>query len=108
MSALSTIAPALLTVEKIDWVRNSASFESLGLLFLEDILGSYVPKAIESSLLISEVRETDMVLLIPPQTNNEGWQTWFVAHWVPGEIRFPSFRHYLEYAFENMQTEASA
>ena len=106
LSALSGTAPALLAAEKVDWLKDSINSEMLNIL--KDYPGEDFSPAIESSLLISEIEETNMVLLIPPHPGNDQWQCWFVAHWIPGEMRFPSFRHYLEQVFQDLQTEAVA
>jgi hypothetical protein len=104
LGAMSSIAPALIGTEKIDWLKNSIDSEMLNIL--KEYPGEDFSCTIESSILISELKETDMVLLIPPYPGNDLWQCWFFAHWVPGEMRFPSFRHYLEQTFQNLQTEA--
>ena len=103
LSALSGTAPALLAVEKIAWLKDSIDSETLNIL--KNYPGEDFSRAIESSILISELKETDMVLLIPPHPGDDRWQCWFFAHWIPGEMRFPSFRHYLEQAFQNLQTK---
>lgn len=102
LSALSGTAPALLACEKIGWLKKSVDAELLNILdayYSED-----VSRAMESCILISEIEGTDMVLLLPPHASNDRWECWFFAHWVPGEIRYPSFRHFLEHEFQSLPT----
>lgn len=106
LSALSSTAPPLLDVGRIGWLRDAVDSATLDIL--KDYPGENLSEAIESSILVSELKESDMVLLVPPRPNEDQWQCWFLAHWVPGEIRYPSFRHYVEEVFQNSQTETVA
>jgi hypothetical protein len=100
-SALSSTAPPLLSVENIGWLKEKVDAQTLAIL--NQYPGDDLPQVLESSLLISEQIGTDMVLLIPPGKSSASWQCWFFAHWIPGEIRYPSFRHYFEEAFSRLK-----
>lgn len=103
-SALSPTAPALLPVEEIDFLRGVMDAEMLQIL--KDYPGEDMASAMESAILVSDKEAmTDLVLLIPPSKAHDSWQTWFFADWVPGEIRYPSFRHYFEQAYQQLQTD---
>src|SRR5262249_47517331 len=100
-SALSSATPPLLPVESIGWLKDKVDAEMMAIL--KEYPGDDLPQVLESSLLISELLETDMILLVPPADSSGTWQCWFFAHWVPGEIRYPSFRHYFEEAFARLK-----
>jgi len=103
-SALSSTAPPLLSVESIGPLKDKVDAQTLAIF--KEYPGDDLPQALESSLLISEQMETDMVLLIPPGKSSGSWQCWFFAHWIPGEIRYPSFRHYFEEAFARLKDQS--
>jgi hypothetical protein len=103
-SALSSTAPPLLSVQDIGWLKEKVDAQTLAIL--KEYPGDDLPQVLESCLLVSEQIETDMVLLIPPRTNSSSWQCWFFAHWIPGEIRYPSFRHYFEESFARSKDQS--
>jgi AraC-like DNA-binding protein len=105
-AALSSTTPALLPVEQIDYLRHILDAEILAIL--KEYPGDDMPAIMDSCIQVSERDAEELVLLIPPQAAGEAWQTWFFAHWVPGEIRYPSFRHYLEQVFQDLQASNSA
>jgi hypothetical protein len=49
-----------------------------------------------------------MIWLIPPAGESDGWQIWFFAAWIPGERRYPSFRHFIEHALQELERQAEA
>jgi hypothetical protein len=103
--ALSSTTPPLLSVENIGWLKDKVDAQIREIL--KEYPGDDLPQVLESSLLISEQIESDMVLLVPPGKSggNDLWQCWFFAHWVPGEMRYPSFRHYFEAGFARMKEQ---
>ncbi|OON66186.1 SMI1/KNR4 family protein [Hymenobacter sp. CRA2] len=62
---------------------------------------------VERALLASRVPAEQMLWLIPPAKSGDDWQTWFFAAWVPGEERYPSFRHYVEQRVQELEHGAS-
>jgi hypothetical protein len=94
LSPVASTSPRLLPIEEIDYLRHVADPEMFDIY--KGYPGDDMPAAIESCILASDRDAEEMVLLIPPLTAGAQWQTWFFAHWVPGEIRYPSFRHYME------------
>jgi cell wall assembly regulator SMI1 len=104
-SALSSTAPALLPVEEIDYLRAIVDAEMLD--SLKTYPGDDMPTVMDTCIQVSERDVAELVFLIPPQRVGEPWQTWFFAHWVPGEVRYPSFRHYLEQVFQDLQASNS-
>lgn len=104
--ALSSTVPALLPVEQIAYLRNVVDAEMLAIL--KTYPGDDMPTVMDTCIQVSERDAAELVLLIPPQADGDAWQTWFFAHWVPGEIRYPSFRHYLEQVFQEIQARDEA
>jgi hypothetical protein len=101
LSASSNIAPPLLSIENIGWYKQMEDKE------LYDITKTYldidkikergtIEPYTERAILISEIPNEDLVWLIPPDNRNTGWQTWSFSASTPGEIRYQSFRHYIE------------
>ena len=90
----------------MNWLKHLIDSETLDIL--KEYSGENVSSAIESSLLVSKLEGTEMVLLLPQHSGNDRWECWFFAHWVPGQVRYPTFRHYLEQTFQNLQTGAAA
>jgi hypothetical protein len=105
-AALSSTTPALLPVEQIDYLRHTVDAETMAIL--KEYPGDDIPAIMDSCFQASERDAEELVLLIPPQIAGAAWQTWFFAHWVPGEIRYPSFRHYFEQVFQDLQASNSA
>jgi cell wall assembly regulator SMI1 len=105
LAALSSAAPALLPVEAVDYLRNVV--DAAILQILKEYPGDDMPAAMDRCIQISDSAAEEVVVLIPPRAVDASWQTWFFAHWVPGEIRYPSFRHYLEQIFQALQAEAA-
>jgi len=101
-SAQSSTAPPLLSVENIGWLKDKVDAQIMEAFkeYPDD-----VPRVLDSSLLISEQTEADMVLLVPPGKSGDTWQCWFFAGWIPGEMRYPSFRHYFEDAFGQLKDQ---
>jgi len=56
-------------------------------------------------LLASDRAAGEMVLLVPPVGEDGRWETRFFASWVPGEVRYPSFRHYLEQQLQDLAAD---
>lgn len=86
-------APELVPIEQVDFLRNIYPPE-----FMEVLLEypADIPQHLEHSIKIgSEIESSEILLLIPLPANN--WACWFFAHWVPGEVRYPDFRAYLEH-----------
>lgn len=51
------------------------------------------PEYLESALEISEVGDAAVYLLNPRVVDAEGeWEAWFFADWLPGAVRYRSFR----------------
>lgn len=51
---------------------------------------------LSNAILISQYPDEQQVWLIPEDQAKTRWQTWFFAAWMPGETRYPGFRHYVE------------
>ena len=99
-------SPWRLPVEEIDYLRAIVDAEMLDIL--KTYPGDDMPTVMDTCIQVSERDAAELVFLIPPQRVGEPWQTWFFAHWVPGEVRYPSFRHYLEQVFQDLQASNSA
>jgi hypothetical protein len=99
-------APRLLPIEEIDRLRNVADPESFAID--KGYPGDDMASVMERCILGSDPEAEEMVLLIPPVQAPEPWQTWFFAHWVPGETRYPSFRHYMEQELQELRAQTDA
>jgi SMI1 / KNR4 family (SUKH-1) len=97
---LSGTITTLRAVSEIGWLadleRESVDAWLEGALsFTDDASDESAIRVIERTLLVGD--GDGYVLLIPEQMNPNGEMvTWFFAHWVPGEVPFPSFRAFLE------------
>jgi SMI1 / KNR4 family (SUKH-1) len=101
-ATFSNISPPLLPIEKIDLykklednvlyniVKNYLDIENV------DKKASIEPFT-ERAILISQIPHEDIIWLIPPDKDSVDWQTWSFSAKNPGEIRYQSFRHYIEY-----------
>lgn len=105
LSALSNTTTRLREVERVDRLMTETAPDLVAILkeFHEDD----APGSFERSIQISNLGEMggELVLLIPPASPDDPWQTWFYAPWVPGVIRYPSFRHFLEQTFQELLPE---
>jgi hypothetical protein len=91
--------PKLLSVNKIDLVRNILDPDLVDIMAggpvgvdNDDLLEKYI----FSAILISAYPDEQMIWLIPPRQKNGIWETWFYADWIPGAIRYPGFRFFME------------
>lgn len=101
-SPTSSTSPRLVPIAEIDYLRRIADPEDIDIY--KEYAGDDMPEAIEKCILVSEKDATEMVLLIPPLTTEQRWQTWFFAPWVPGEERYPSFRHFMEWQLQYLSS----
>jgi hypothetical protein len=90
---------ALLPVAEIDYLKKIKE------PYIFDLLLDYPQKEgeeeahrekLSNAILISQYPDEQQVWLIPEDQAKTRWQTWFFAAWVPGEIRYPGFLHYME------------
>lgn len=101
LSAFPMDHPALIAVEEIDWYKKLEEPELYDLLKIywdmeaEDEEATIEPYT-QRALLISYIPDDQMIWLIPPIDETQDWQTWYFAAWLPGERRYPSFRHFME------------
>lgn len=106
LSPTGSTSPRLLPVEEVDYLRYVVDAETLAIY--KGYAGDDMPAAMERCILVSD-RDAEtaeaMVLLIPPLAAVEQWQTWFFAPWIPGEVRYPSFRHYMEQQLQDLSAE---
>ncbi|MBE9066068.1 SMI1/KNR4 family protein [Leptolyngbya cf. ectocarpi LEGE 11479] len=59
---------------------------------------------LETALEISEVNDNAIYLLNPDVTTEDGeWEAWFLADWLPGADRYPSFRELMQAEYLNSQ-----
>jgi hypothetical protein len=105
LPALSATTARLREVERVGHLVTETSTDLVAILkehHEDDALASF-----DRSIQISDLGEMggELVLLIPPASPDDPWQTWFYAPWVPGVIRYPSFRHFLEQTFQELLPE---
>lgn len=59
---------------------------------------------LETALEISEVNDAAIYLLNPDVITEDGeWEAWFLADWLPGADRYPSFRELMQAEYLNSQ-----
>ena len=96
---VSVTSGALLPVAQIDYLKNIEE------PYMFDLLLDYPQKEgeedayrekLSNAILISQYPDEQQVWLIPEDQAKTRWQTWFFAAWMPGETRYPGFRHYVE------------
>jgi hypothetical protein len=106
MSAVGVGLPGLVPVEEIEYLRNVEAPE----LFAIDRAypGEDTALAMDTCILASEPGAEQMLLLVPPLRSGGSWQTWFFAAWLPGEERYPSFRHYMERELQTLMEAAES
>lgn len=100
LARTSQTSPRLLPAEEIAFLRHAADPELFGIY--KEYPGDDLSPAMERCLLASDPLAGEMVLLVPPLGEDGPWETWFFASWVPGEVRYPSFRHYLEQRLQDL------
>jgi hypothetical protein len=63
---------------------------------------SFRVEYLQTALEISSVGESAIYLLNPAIVNANGeWEAWFLADWLPGADRYPSFQALMEAEYEN-------
>jgi hypothetical protein len=101
-ATFSNISPPLLPIERIDLYKNLENN------VLYNIVKSYpdienvnkkasIEPFTERAILISKIPHEEIIWLIPPDKDTVNWQTWSFSAKNPGEIRYQSFRHYIEH-----------
>ncbi|MEO6637129.1 MAG: SMI1/KNR4 family protein [Ginsengibacter sp.] len=102
--------PELIAIEKIDYLKKSY-FDLYGDLDLfpcdfltEDGQGD-ISKYIERAIAISLLPDEQEIWLIPPKLNNDEWECWFFASWLPGVRQYKNFRYFIEEQVQNLEGE---
>jgi len=99
LKRISLTSGALLPISEIDYLKNIEE------PYMFDLLLDYPQKdweedayreMLSNAILISQYPDEQEVWLIPEDQAKTRWQTWFFAAWLPGEIRYPGFRYYIE------------
>jgi hypothetical protein len=106
--AFPILNPALMPIEKIDYLKNVEQPELFKLYRdfpVDDDNSESFREYIERAILISQYPEEQMIWLIPPKEEFGNWQTWFFANWNPGENRYPSFRHFIEEQIQALEKD---
>jgi SMI1 / KNR4 family (SUKH-1) len=96
---VSVISGVLLPVAEIDYLKNVHDRFSFDLLLgypQEDGEDEAYREKLNNAILISQYHDEQEIWLIPEDPAKTRWQTWFFAAWMPGETRYPGFRHYME------------
>jgi hypothetical protein len=90
----------------VDWLRNVYSD------VIEIWSESGVGVDLERSLLIGDLDGEQQLLLVPSRSRLDSddckWECWFFAHWVPGEVRFSSFRAWFEHVLLKLESDNAA
>lgn len=106
--AFPILNPELSPIEKIDFLKNIERPEIFELYKgypAEENDTESLEEYVSRALLISVHPEEQMIWLIPPKEEFGNWQTWFFGNWVPGENRYPSFRHFIEEQIQTLEND---
>ncbi len=96
---VSVTSGTLLPVAEIDYLKNVEEPYIFDLLLdypQEEAEEQGYREKLSSAILISQYPDEQQVWLIPEDQAKTRWQTWFFAAWLPGHVRYPGFRHYME------------
>ncbi|MFE9558817.1 hypothetical protein ACFYMW_37330 [Streptomyces sp. NPDC006692] len=65
------------------------------------------PEYLPHTLKISHTpNATDVYLLNPCVLTPDGeWEAWYLAHWLPGAVRYPSFWHLMNSEYKDFHDE---
>ncbi|HEY1014543.1 MAG TPA: SMI1/KNR4 family protein [Herpetosiphonaceae bacterium] len=85
--------PALLPAAEIGPLRQLLDPE---IFEIYQDYGDDVAGPLAASIWVSDLDGDSMVLLIPPGVAGNDWETWQFASWLLGEVRYPSFRSFVE------------
>jgi hypothetical protein len=103
--AIHAASARLVPVAELAWLRNAYS----GLLEVwntSDLQDTY--EGLERSLLIGDLDGEQLLLLIRQREKSDvgeqPWECWFFASWVPGEVRYWSFRGYMEHVLLQLES----
>lgn len=67
---------------------------------MDDIEPTFDDK-FSNSIVIGGVNEEQQLLLIPLE--NDNWECWHFSSWRPGEVRYQSFRFYMEDQLQSLE-----
>jgi hypothetical protein len=103
LNFLPNVFCELLPIEKIDLYKKLEDKElyDITITYIDGELYETDKKAtlkpyLEKAILVGKSHGSEMVFLIPKNASQNDWEAWFFASWVPGEERYPSFRHLIE------------
>lgn len=87
--ATCEVEPSFLSISKIDYTKN----------ITPNLIDNYVaePELLDKysrSIIIAGADEEQMFLLIPPKNENDSWEYWKFANWIPGEEPYTSLKDY--------------
>lgn len=87
-------------VRNQDWIDIHSQFPDA-----EDIDGGFPPVShLRASLEVSEVFDSTVCLLNPLVVGPDGeWQAIFMASWIPGAYRFPSFWDLMQHEYQSFR-----
>lgn len=85
----------ILPIERGAWLREACP--ALIDAYAQSEQLADLTKGLQASLLIGRgPSDEQLLLLVPDDDTTAEWECWFVAHWLPGEERYPSFRYFIE------------
>ncbi len=95
----------IMPVEQIAWLRDveQDTIDAYSYPELDDL----VQKLRKSLLIGSAPRSTDRLLLVPGDDPVAEWECWYFAHWIPGEIRYRTFRYFIESELQQRDTKSN-
>jgi SMI1 / KNR4 family (SUKH-1) len=113
LSQFSIIQPELSSVEEIAFLKSSSN-KAYGSDEIFEIIKTYPGKddeedfglLVESAIAVSELPYESEVWLIPPRINNTDWECWEFSSTNPGERRYKSFRHFIEWHIQFLENES--
>jgi hypothetical protein len=93
---------AILPVEQLAWLRD-AEPDLIEAYTSDGDLDDLAQKLGQSLLIGQHPRDSDRLLLVPADDATAEWECWYFAHWVPGEIRHRTFRHFIESELQHIE-----
>ncbi len=109
LEAFDSVSVRMSPASDLDWLRNVYP-DVVEIWTASDLEGTYA--GLERSLLIGDLDGEQQLLLVPSRSVADvgdcQWECWFFASWVPGEIRYSSFRAYVEHVLIDLENGNSS
>jgi cell wall assembly regulator SMI1 len=99
--SISITGVTLAPIDKIDLLININ--RQLVEIWTSNLNDKIFNKNFSESIVVGGQGEEQQLLLVPLENNN--WECWFFAAWMPGETKYPNFRFYMEEQLQNLEND---